>query len=300
MRFEFGQKIIDKIRRKKQNITIDWSNRKKYVQNIKKSFESCFGYNLDLKNPKTFAEKMMWLRIYDNTLLKSNCADKYKVREYVKDKIGEEYLIPIYGVYDNFDDINFNNLPNQFVIKCNHGSGYNVIVKDKNIFDKDVAKQKVDSWLKTDYGTLYGEIHYSSIQPKIVIEKYLQQLNGKIYDYKFYCFNGKVKFLYVAINDTPDHISAISLYNLDFKKLPVKYGYYNEIDEELLKPHNFDNMIEIAEKLSKDFIFVRVDLYNINEKIIFSELTFTPGGGYSNFQPQEWNYKLGDLLELKR
>ena len=278
---------------------INWNDRSKYIENLKNSFKAILGYECNLKNPKTLAEKMMWLRAYDNTSLKSQCADKYEVRSYVKEKISEEYLVPLLGVYDDFDNINFDDLPDKFVIKCNHGSGYNIIVNDKASFDQNAARKKINKWLREDYGSIYGEIHYSDIKPRIIIEKYIGDINGNINDYKIWCFNGKAQFLYVAINSTPDQIDAISLYDLDFKKLPIKYGKYNSVEVNLSTPNKLKEMVNIAESLSKEFKFVRVDFYNIGEKLFFSEMTFTPSGGYLNFQPDEWNIKLGNLLNIE-
>ena len=298
MRIKFIQDIIDKIRGKKKIIPIDWSDKEKYVENIKQSFKNYYGYDLDLDNPKTLSEKMMWLRVYDNTPLKTQCADKYLVREYVKEKIGEEYLIPLLGVYDNFDDIDFDSLPNQFVMKCNHGSGYNIIVKDKTNFDKESAKEKINKWLNEDFGTLYGEIHYSSIKRKIIIEQYIENLDGDIEDYKYFCFGGKAHSI-MYCTDRASGVVKNSFFDLDWNNL--KFHYFGELlTKETTAPTNLKLMNELAEKLSKDFKHVRVDLYNIEGKIYFGELTFTGYGGYYNFNPPEWNLKLGELLDLNR
>lgn len=298
MRIKFIQDIIDKIRGKKKIIPIDWSDKEKYVENIKQSFKNYYGYDLDLDNPKTLSEKMMWLRVYDNTPLKTQCADKYLVREYVKEKIGEEYLIPLLGVYDNFDDIDFDSLPNQFVMKCNHGCGYNIIVKDKATFNKEEAKKQINSWLKEDYGTLFGEIHYSPIKRKIIIEQYIENLDGDIEDYKYFCFGGKAHSI-MYCTDRASGVVKNSFFDLDWNNL--KFHYFGELlTKETTAPTNLKLMNELAEKLSKDFKHVRVDLYNIEGKIYFGELTFTGYGGYYNFNPPEWNLKLGELLDLNR
>ena len=297
MRINFFQKIIDKLRGKnKQVATVDWSDGTQYVQNIKKSFRECFGYELDLENPKTLSEKLMWLRVYDNSPLKTKCADKYEVREYVKEKIGEEYLIPLYGVYDNFDEIDFDSLPNQFVMKCNHGCGYNIIVKDKAKLDIKDTKAKINTWLKEDFGSYFGEIHYSAIKPRIVIEKYIENLDGDIEDYKYFCFNGK-PYCFLYCTDRKSGVLKNSFFDLNWKNM--QFNYTGELyTKDIKKPKNYELMNEIAKKLSKDFKHVRVDLYNIEGKIYFGELTFTGYGGYYKFQPEEWNLKLGNLLDL--
>ena len=297
MRIKVIQDIIDKIRGKKKTpIQIDWTDKEKYVENIKQSFKDCYGYDLDLENPKTLSEKMMWLRVYDNTPLKTKCADKYAVREYIKEKIGEEYLIPLLGVYDNFGDIDFDKLPNQFVMKCNHGCGYNIIVKDKSAFNKEEAKTKINTWLSEDFSAKFGEIHYSPIKRKIIIEQYIENLDGEIQDYKYFCFNGKPYYILYCTN-RKSGILKNSFFDLTFKNM--QFHYCGELfTKELEPPQNLNLMTEIAEKLCKEFKHVRVDLYNIEGKIYFGELTFTGYGGYYNFNPPEWNIKLGELLDI--
>lgn len=215
-----------KLKGKKRKTAIQWADLSKYVENIKNSFFGCYGYPLNLDEPKTLSEKMMWLRIYDNTPLKTKCADKYLVREYVKEKIGEKYLIPLYGVYDKFEEINFNNLPNSFVIKCNHGCGYNIIVKDKSNFDIKSAQEKIEQWMKEDYGLKFGEIHYSAIKRKIIIEKYIENLDGDIEDYKYFCFNGKPHSI-MFCTDRASGIVKNSFFDLNFKNL--KFNYFGAL-----------------------------------------------------------------------
>ena len=229
----------------------------------------------NLKNPQTFNEKTTWLKLndYNGNELVSKCADKYAVREYVKSKGCDEILNELYGVYDDFDEIDFEKLPNQFVIKCTHGCAYNIIVDDKKEFDKNAARKKIKRWMREKYGYATSELHYTRIKPRIIVEKYLCDKNGKMpVDYKFYCMNGKVECVLVC--SERDEKLRLSLYDKKWQRLPyVKqcWSPKNAIE----RPKNLNNMIKYAEKLSEGVPFVRVDLYN-NGRIIFGELTFTP------------------------
>ncbi len=290
------QKIIDKIRRKNAILKVDWSKEELYVKNIKNAFKNSFRYDLDLKNPKTFSEKMQWLRVYDNSALKTRLADKYLVRDWVKEKIGEEYLVPLLGVYDNFDEINFDELPNEFVIKCNHGCGYNLVVKDKSTFDKQQAKAQIEEWLNEEFAYLFGEWHYREIKRKIIIEKYLEDLQGDITDYKYFAFNGKPAYILICFDRGSGTLKTV-FYDMGWNKQEFVYtGDYYE--GEVKKPQNFEKMTELATILAKDFKHVRVDFYNIEGKIYFGEMTFTSYGGYFDFRPREWDLKLGEMISL--
>lgn len=268
---------------------------KKYI--IEHQFERAVGYKPNIDNPKSFNEKMQWLKLYNEDPLLTKCADKYLVREYVKEKIGEEYLIPLLGVWDSPDEIDFDKLPNQFVLKVNWGSGQNIIVKDKSKLDIKEAKAKLKEWLKPHSNHYYlgFEWCYKNIQAKIIAEKYIQQLNDDLYDYKFLSYNGKVKNLFV-VSDRYNN-KYVDFYDTDWNKLPFERLYHNSPNG-IAKPQNLDKMISLAERLSKDFPFVRVDFYDIEDKIYFGEITFYPGNGLEAFEPVEWDYKLGELLTL--
>ncbi len=255
------------------------------------------GYKLNLKTPKTFNDKLNWLKLYDCTPIKTKLVDKYAVRDYIKDKIGEEYLIPLLGVWDKFDDIDFEKLPNQFVLKANHGSATNVIVKDKNNFNKQEAKVKFDKWLTENYGFKNGfELQYRDVPPKIIAEKYMADLEGDIYDYRFFCFNGEPKYLWLDVKSgTPNHERAI--YDLKWNLQDYTVGW-KPISKKVEEPENWTKMFEIAKTLSAGFAFVRVDLYNLNGKIYFGELTFTPQSGMCKFSKQEADVHYGELITL--
>lgn len=266
---------------------------------VKQQFRQIMGYNLDLENPKTISEKLNWLKIYDSTFLKTLCSDKLKVREYVKDKIGKDLFLPVFGVYDKFEQIDFSKLPSNYVIKCNHGSGMNIIVKNGKI-DKADAKRKIDKWMQTDYLHLL-EFSYKPIQKKIFIEQYAENL-GKVAltDYKFSCFNGEPKFCQV-INDRFTNHLHFNYYDINFNQMldisrndhPANYVLKDE------KPKNWELMIQYAKKLSEDFKFVRIDFYEINDKVYISELTFYPNGGYLKYKNKDTEQKIGTLLCLQ-
>ena len=265
------------------------------------SYKFSFGRKIDLENPQTFNEKLQWLKLYDRKDSYTAMVDKYEAKKYVADRIGEEYIIPTLGVYDSFEKIDFDALTTQFVLKCTHDSGGLVICRDKEKLDKATAKSKIEKSLKANYFFDNREWPYKNVRRRIIAEKYLEYKDGRsLFDYKFYCFDGKPKFLYVSFG-LEDHSTArISFYDLDLKRLPFKRSDFAPIDEELEKPCNFDEMIKIAEKLSEGHSFLRVDLYNIDGRIYFSELTFFPCSGRMKFDPPEWDKKVGDMLTLPK
>ena len=254
---------------------------------------------MDWNNPRTFQEKIQWLKLYDSTPLKTICADKFKVREYVSRKIGSQYLIPLLDVWNDPDEIDLDELPDQFVLKCNHGSGFNIIVRDKNKFDFEAAKEKLRGWLKIDYGMFAFEFHYCAMKPKIVAEKFIE-VDGEfdIPNYKFYCFNGEPKFIQYEIGH--DTELCLDFFDLDWTHLSVRRTDHPQTTnpENIRKPHNLKLMIELSRKMSEDFAFVRVDFYEVGDQIFFGELTFSPSGGAVYFIPSEYNEKFGDMLQL--
>ena len=235
------------------------------------------GLILNLKNPRTFHEKVIWLAFNTDTSRWSLLADKYKVREYVKASCLDDILINLYGVYDTFQDIDFAVLPKSFVIKTNNSCGTVIVVKDKSKLNMNACRKKINAWLKDDYGTRSAQLHYSRIAPKILIEEYLQQDGNEstsLIDYKFFCFYGKVQYILTIYNrDLNRHSFVRQFYDLDWKRLYVD----DENSENILKPRTLERMIQIAEILSASLSFVRVDLYEVNNHPYFGELTFTPG-----------------------
>lgn len=253
-----------------------------------------FGHFPRLDNPKTMNEYICSTKISDEKLEYSKYTDKYEVRKYVKSIVGEKYLNEVLGIYHSFDEINFNELPNSFALKATHGSGYNIIVSDKNRLNKNYAKKKFDVWLKENFYYKDREKNYKNIKPRIMCDKFIQPLDGELEEYKLFCFKGKVGF--IQHNKEINFKRYSNIFSSTWDMLPVKYGYSGFKNDK--KPINGDELISVAEKLSKEFEFVRVDLYNIDGKIIFSELTFHSGGGLIPFEPKNYDRLFGRLLGL--
>ena len=253
--------------------------------------------HFSIDNPQTFNEKIQWLKLYDSTPIKTRLADKYLVRDWVKEKIGEEYLIPLLGVYDDFEEIDFDKLPNQFVIKCNHGSGYNIVVKNKSELDLNETKIKINNWMNENFAFKVGcELHYRDIQPKIVIEEFLDEISESLYDYRFFCFNGKVELIWLDVGSgTPEHKRKIYDKNWNELNIIVKWP---KLETNIPKPQNLEKMIKLSEIMSKDFALVRVDFYNVNEKIYFGEMTFTSMSGTGKWSDERYDLKFGQMIAL--
>lgn len=260
-----------------------------------------FHKKLNIKHPQTFNEKLQWLKLYDKNPKYTKMVDKYEVKKYIKNIIGEKYIIPTIGIYNNFDDIDFNELPKQFVIKCTHDSGGLIICKDRNKLNLKKARKKINSSLKTNYFYNGREWPYKNVNPKVIIEKYMDDnKNTQLNDYKIMCFNGKAKCSFVCTErDNKELGLAVTFFDLNWNKLPFE-RHYRVSDKVIEKPKNYSKMIELSEKLANDIPFVRVDWYEINGKLYFGELTFFPGSGFEEFTPEEWDYKLGDMLELPK
>ena len=262
---------------------------------LKIVFRIKIGKRLNLKNPKTFNEKLQWLKLYDHNPKYTDMADKYKVREYVRKTIGEEYLIPLIGVYNSFDEINFDVLPNQFVIKCNHDSGSAVICRNKEEFNVKEAKKKIVRALKYNYYYVGREWQYKNIERKIIIEEYLSELDDDIKDYKFFIFNGK--FSHLLICSDRNKKVKFTFFDKEGKFMDVCQGG-SDNDKNIKKPKNYKKMVELAEKLAKGTNQLRVDFYEINNKIYFGELTFFDSSGFDRFEPEFWDKKIGEWLKL--
>ena len=275
-------------------------SKEKYIQ---KQFKENLGYEIDFsKEPQTFNEKIQFRKLYDNNTLYSICADKYKVREYVKEKIGEEYLIPLLLVTDKLTEEQWDKLPNQFVAKANHNSGPVQIVKDKSKADKKKIIKELNNQLKLDYGILSQEKYYSDIPRKIIVEKLLKDKKREmLQDIKTHCFNdGKRKRYFFDLCSRESVSSEVksTLYDENWNNLKVTNAILDE--NEYKKPKNFEEILKVVKKLSEDFDCVRVDLYNINEKIYFGELTFCDASGFGKFTDESWDYKLGSYWKQKK
>ncbi len=270
-------------------------NENLYTAELMIWYKTLSGFYLPIERPRTFNEKIQWSKIHDNKVIKTLLTDKYLVRDWVKNKIGEEYLIPLYGQWSSFDDIDFSSLPDQFVLKANHGSGWNIIVTDKAKFDYEKAQEKINLWLSQSFAYCYGfELHYRGIQPRIIAEKYIGG-DDDLYDYKFLCFAGKVKFVWVDSLRYIDHRRDI--FDVNWKHQPFTIQYPNA--ESLPRcPEKLEEMLQVAEVLCADYPHVRVDLYCTAGKIYFGELTFTGESGVGKIMPQEYDRLLGDLFSL--
>jgi len=269
------------------------------VSYVKRQYKYITHHKLNLKNPVRYTEKLQYLRLftYPKNPLVSKCAGRAGVREYLKEKGFEEYLIPIYGVFDKFEDIDFDKLPNQFVMKCTHACAFNEIVLDKAKFDKEASKKKFNKWLKTNYGKMTMERHYSPIKPQIIIEKYLGFDGNLPTEYKIHVFNGKAKYMYVVTGRVVD--IRYNNYYIDWTPFDgAQFNGWHKRDEGVNKPDNWDAMVKLAEEMAKEFPFVRVDLYNINGKIYFSELTFTPAKGTLIFDDDKADFEIGEWLTI--
>ena len=252
---------------------------------------------LNLDNPKTFNEKMQWLKLYyyPNNDLVVKCADKYRVRDYIKEKGYQDILVPLLGSWNNTKDIDFEKLPKEFVLKCNHGCAYNLICKDKSEFNKSKAIKQLKLWMKEDFGAFNIEPHYSKIKDHIIIcEEFLGE---NLMDYKFFCFNGEPKFIYVSTDMIHDRQAKIGFFNLDGSKMKLYRDDYKNIDEIEL-PDFYNEMLKIASELCKEFPFVRVDFFITDNKYYFAELTFTPCACMMPFNPKNVDLEWGKLLNI--
>ena len=273
-----------------------------YPAILAEKFRQRTGKPLDFNHLTTFTEKLQWLKLFDSTSLKSLLADKYRVRRWIAEKIGQEYLIPLLGVWDDFDDIDFDALPEQFVLKCNHGCGMNIIVHDKKSFDIERAREKINAWLAVDWGMVNFEFHYSPIKRKIIAEKLMKNGDAPDIDnYKFWCFNETPIFCGYDGGRTPDGNMddlRIDYFDMNWKPTTFENASHPRSDhpEKIRKPKNFELMKELAATLAAGFAFVRVDLYEIDGRVYFGEMTFEPGAGYFSYKSEGTDEYLGSLL----
>jgi hypothetical protein len=267
-------------------------------QFLKMQYKAVFNRKLNLTNPRTYNEKLQYLKLYDRNPIYPKIVDKLAVRNYVNTKIGNQYLTKIYGVYNSVYDIEFTKLPDKFVIKANHDSGSVFICRNKDTFVTDQNLKKINNSLKINYYKVGREWPYKNIVPKIFVEEYLETENTMtLPDYKIFCFDGQPKALFVASDR--GHNTKFDFYDIEFKKLNIKQ-YYPNSNYIIQKPKNYDEMIDISKKLSENIKHVRVDLYNINGKIYFGELTLTHFSGLKKFTPNKWDLIFGSWLELDK
>lgn len=255
-------------------------------------------YPLNLDNPKTFNEKLQWMKLYDHNPLYTKMVDKYEAKKYVASIIGEEYIIKTLGVWDKFDEIEFDKLPNQFVLKCTHDSGGLVICKDKSKIDIMAVKNKIEKSLKTDFYLLAREWPYKNVKKQIIAEEYIEDEKTKeLRDYKFFCFDGEVKLMFIATDRQNREEPYFDFFDMDFYHIDMRHGHPNApvIPE---KPQHFDLMRDLASKLSNGLKEVRVDFYEANGNVYFGELTFFHHSGLVPFEPSEWDNTIGGWINL--
>lgn len=260
-------------------------------------FRIVLDQKLNLKSPETFNEKIQWMKLYYYPKNKKviECTDKYQVRKYIQEKGYGDCLVPLLGNWDGVSDLEWNMLPEQFVLKCNHGCAYNIVVLNKEKSNKDKVISQLDKWLKEDFGAYNIELHYSQISPhKIICEEFL---GVNITDYKFFCFNGEPKYIYVSNDLIHDRQAQIGFFYLDGRKMPLKRNDYIDIPEVTL-PVFYSEMLDMAKDLAKDFPFVRVDFFIANNRYYFAELTFTPGAGMMPFDPEKFDLEWGNMLDI--
>ncbi|MBE6139443.1 MAG: glycosyl transferase [Firmicutes bacterium] len=270
-------------------------NDEKYLKFV---YKERMGEELNLDDPIKFTEKLQWLKLYNRNADYTKLVDKYEVQDYIKKTIGEKYLIPNYGVYDSFDEIDFGKLPNKFVLKTTHDSGTVLICKDKKNFDYKYAKKYLTKRLKRKYYFLWREWPYKNVKPRIIVEafmedKYTKELN----DYKFYCFDGKAKMMFIVVDRGNN--TKLNFYDMEFNRLDLQQVYPN-FTKKIKKPKQFDEMVDLAEKLSKNIPHVRVDFYIINDQIYFGEMTFFDAAGLDKFTPDKYDEILGSYIDLKK
>lgn len=262
-------------------------------------YRRIFGRKLNLKEPKTFNEKIQWLKLYDRNPTYSKMVDKYEAKNYVENKIGKEYIIPTLGVWEEFDKINFSELPNQFVLKTTHDSGGGVIVKDKDKMNLVKTKKIIEDSLNNNYYLQGREWPYKNVKHRIIAEKYMVDESGyELKDYKFFCFNGIAKVMFIASDrQNTNEETKFDFFDMEFNHLPFTNGHPNS-NKIIIKPKSFEKMKKLAEILSEGIPQVRIDFYDINGNIYFGEMTFSHWSGFVPFIPDEWDYRLGSMINL--
>ena len=275
---------------------LNWISDRTY---LKLRFRAHMGRKLNLKNPTTYNEKLQWLKLYDRNPAYVPLVDKYTAKEYVKKTIGEQYVIPTLGVWDSFDDIDLDALPEQFVIKCTHDSGGLVICRNRAELDIAAAKAKMDQAMKTDFYYVNREWPYKQVQHRLIAEPYMEDSRtGELRDYKFFCFDGVPKMIFVATDrQTPGEEVKFDFFDMYYQHIDVRNGHPNaKVPQD--KPESFEKMKELAAKLSQGLPHVRVDLYEVDGRVYFGEMTFYHFSGMVPFEPNCWDEIMGSWLTL--
>lgn len=265
-------------------------------------FEEHHGYTPNLDAPRSMSEKIFWLKLHYHDPLVTRCCDKFRVKEYVTETLGEGYVIPTLASWDRAEDMVLSGLPERYVLKVNWSSGYNIIVKDRSSIQEEKVREQVAEWMQPQRNSYYQTFNwgYKDMQPVVYAEEYMEQVEGQLYDYKFFCCNGEVKFWFIATDRFGDGALTHDFFDMDFQKMEFDYGGRAHSDRPLEKPRFYEEMLRCAEKLSAPFPFVRVDFYETGDRFYVGEMTFYPGGGILPFSPVEWDYKLGEYVDVSK
>lgn len=251
----------------------------------------------DLNNPRTFNEQIQWLKVHYRDPLLKICADKFTVREFVEGQGLPDHLIPLLAVYDNVEALDFASLPDRFILKVSHGSGMNLLCRDKSVFNQQAAREKIRYWMKEDFSLVAREWAYAGLTPRIVCEEFICQRNGEPpWDYKFHCFAGEPRYVQVDYGRFTNHTRG--LYDADWNRLPCELEYTLERTDSAY-PRSLPEMLQVARSLARPFPYVRVDLYEVDQKVYFGELTFYPGRGVERFRPRRFDQDFGQWLEVR-
>ena len=265
---------------------------------LKRMYKSKFKIPLDLEHPKTYTAKLQWLKLHDRKDIYTVYADKVAVRDYIAEKLGEDYLVPIFGVYNNVDEIDWNLLPQRFVLKCSHGSGCNIICTDKSNLDVKNAKTKLTAWMNHSWFWFGREWAYKNITPRIICERFIESSQGETpNDYKFLCFNGEPRLMQLHMNRYKSNYT-MDYYDMNWNKTEISKRGTAVSEESAPKLKNFERMKEIARFLAKDTYFSRIDFYDVDGKIYFGEITFFPTSGFSPFDNYEDDLMMGNYICL--
>ena len=286
---------LDKLMRVKKYNRYKNSSLEEKREILKIEYYINMGKELQIDNPKRYTEKIQWLKLYGVDQRMSNLSDKFAVREWIKSTIGEDYLLPLITIVNAYEEIKFDKLPNQFVIKSNNSSGWNIIVKNKKKINHKLIRTKMDYWKNTNYAYYSTfEMQYETIMPVFLIEELINDSNGELNDYKFLCFDGNPVYCWVDTGRFSEH--KRTFFDMNWEK--QEWGQTYPLEDSIEKPKNFEKMITLARKLSYGFKQVRVDLYNVDGKIYFGEMTFTNGNGFEKFIPDKYDEILGEMWTL--
>ncbi len=272
---------------------------------LSQTFYEQTGYFPNLKNPGSLNEKLNWLKLNYYNPIENTCIDKYEFKKYIKNQLGDGYTIPLIGVYDSVDDIDFKTLPQKFVMKVTISGNQEgmAFIKNKDKTDIEHLKYKFNDYLQ-EWNSIYYHClsrGYKEVTPRIIVEPYIEELEKAVCDYKFFCFHGTPKCFYTTSNWLTGSIRELTYYDMNLNRLPIKYNNHSiNHCTKLIRTKQIDLMTEIATKLSKDFPFVRIDFYNLKDKLLLGEMTFSPGGGFGQYTPREWDYKMGEWLDLNK